>query len=92
MTTTSATADLPRARRRVARMPRLVNAELLKLRKRRGLVLVTFALTVLPMIIAYVVLVALHEAKPAKRGPAGGLENFSGSFTCSPSSASSPRS
>jgi hypothetical protein len=61
-------------------MPRLVNAELLKLRKRRGLVLVTFALTVLPIIIAYVVLVALHAAEPAKHGPAGGLENFSGSL------------
>jgi hypothetical protein len=61
-------------------MPRLVNAELLKLRKRRGLVLVTFALTVLPMIIAYVVLVALHAAEPAKHGPAGGLDNLSGSL------------
>jgi hypothetical protein len=80
MTTTSATADLPRAQRRAARMPRLVNAELLKLRKRRGLVLATFALTVLPIIIAYVVLVALHAAEPAKYGPAGGLENFSGSL------------
>jgi hypothetical protein len=80
MTTTSATADLPRARKRVARIPRLVNAELLKLRKRRGLVLATFALTVLPIIVAYVVLVALHAAKPAKYGPAGGLENFSGSL------------
>jgi hypothetical protein len=80
MTTTSATAELPRARSRGARMPRLVEAELLKLRKRRGLVLVTFALTVLPMIIAYAVLVGLHAAKPAKHGPAGGLENFSGSL------------
>jgi hypothetical protein len=80
MTTTSATADLPRARRRAARMPRLVTAELLKLRKRRGLVLVTFALTVLPIIIAYAVLVALHAAEPAEHGPAGGLENFSGSL------------
>jgi hypothetical protein len=80
MTTTSATADLPRARRSAARLPRLVNAELLKLRKRRGLVLVTFALTVLPMIIAYAVLLALHAAEPARHGPAGGLENFSGSL------------
>jgi hypothetical protein len=31
------------------------------------------------MIIAYVVLVALHAAEPAKHGPAGGLDNFSGS-------------
>ena len=80
MTTTSAIADLARTRKRAPRMPRLVNAELLKLRKRRGLVLVTFALTVLPMIIAYLVLVALHAAEPAKHGPAGGLDNFSGSL------------
>jgi hypothetical protein len=80
MTTTSATAELPRVRRRAARMPRLVDAELLKLRKRRGLALLTFALTVLPMIIAYAVLVALHAAEPGKHGPAGGLENFSGSL------------
>jgi hypothetical protein len=80
MTTTSATADLPRARMRLVRVPRLVSAELLKLRKRRGLVLVTFALTVLPMIVAYTVLVALHAAEPAKHGPAGGIENFSGSL------------
>jgi hypothetical protein len=80
MTTASATAHLPRARRRAARIPRLVNAELLKLRKRRGLVLVTLALTVLPIIIAYVALVTLHAAEPAEHGPAGGLENFSGSL------------
>jgi hypothetical protein len=79
MSTTSATVELPRTHSRSPRRPRLVNAELLKLRKRRGLVLTTFALTVLPMIIAYVVLVILHAAEPAKHGPAGGLENFSGS-------------
>jgi hypothetical protein len=79
MNTTTATVELPRARSRASRRPRLVNAELLKLRKRRGLVLVTFALTILPMVVAYIVLVALHAAEPAKHGPAGGLENFSGS-------------
>jgi ABC-type transport system involved in multi-copper enzyme maturation permease subunit len=61
-------------------MPRLVNAEFLKLRKRRGLVLVTLALTLLPIISAYVVLVTLHAVEPAKHGPAGGLDNFSGSL------------
>jgi hypothetical protein len=79
MNTTTATVELPRARSRVPRRPRLVNAELLKLRKRRGLVLTTFALTILPMVVAYTVLVVLHAAEPAKHGPAGGLENFSGS-------------
>jgi hypothetical protein len=80
MNTTTATIELPRARGRTPRGPRLVNAELLKLRKRRGLFLVTFALTILPMVVAYIVLVALHAAEPGKHGPAGGLENFSGSM------------
>jgi hypothetical protein len=79
MNTTTATVELPRPRSRAPRRLRLVNAELLKLRKRRGLVLVTFALTILPMVVAYIVLVALHGTEPAKHGPAGGLENFSGS-------------
>jgi hypothetical protein len=80
MNTTTATVELPRAHSRASRRPRLVNAELLKLRKRRGLVLVTFALTILPMVVAYIVLVVLHATEPAKHGPAGGLENFSGSM------------
>jgi hypothetical protein len=57
-----------------------VSAELLKLRKRRGLVLSALALTTVPMIIAYIVLLILHAANAAKHGPAGGLENFSGSM------------
>jgi hypothetical protein len=61
-------------------MKRLVTAELLKLRKRRALVLSGLALTVLPMVIAYTVLLSLHAANPAKHGPAGGLENLSGSL------------
>jgi hypothetical protein len=52
---------------------RLVNAEFLKLRKRRGLVATTVALTVLPMAIAYTVLLF-------QEGPAGGMENFSPSI------------
>jgi hypothetical protein len=80
MNTTTATAELPRTHARSPRRPRLVIAEVLKLRKRRGLVLATFALTVLPMIVAYIVLVILHATEPAKHGPAGGLDNFSGSM------------
>jgi hypothetical protein len=80
MSTTTATAELPRARSRTHWRPRLVSAELLKLRKRRGLVISALALTVLPMIIGYTVLLSIHAANPAKHGPAGGLENLSGSM------------
>lgn len=80
MNTTTITAELPRTRSRAAWRPRLVSAEFLKLRKRRGLVLSALALTVAPMIIAYTVLLILHSANAAKHGPAGGLVNFSGSM------------
>jgi ABC-2 family transporter protein len=80
MSTTTATTELPRRLTRGPRRPRLVGAEFLKLRKRRGLVLSALALTVVPMIIAYAVLLILHAVDAAKHGPAGGLENFSGSM------------
>lgn len=80
MNTTTVTVELPKSRTRVAWRPRLVSAEFLKLRKRRGLVLSTLALTIVPMIVAYAVLLILHATDPAKHGPAGGLENFSGSM------------
>jgi hypothetical protein len=57
-----------------------VSAELLKLRKRRGLMISALALTIVPMIIGYTVLLSIHAANPAKHGPAGGLENLSGSL------------
>lgn len=80
MNATTVPVELPRRRSRSAWRPRLVSAEFLKLRKRRGLVLSTLALTVVPMVIAYIVLLILHAADPAKHGPAGGLENLSGSM------------
>ena len=58
----------------------LIGAEILKLGKRRGLVITTFALTVVPMVIAYIVLLAMHATNPEKHDPAGGLENFTGSL------------
>ena len=80
MSTTTATTELPRRLTRAPRQPRLVGAEFLKLRRRRGLALSVLALTVVPMIIAYTVLLILHAADAAKHGPAGGLENLSGSM------------
>jgi hypothetical protein len=80
MSSTTLTTDLAEKRTRRPWRPRLVSAEFLKLRKRRGLVVSSLALTVLPMIIGYIVLLSIHAANPAKHGPAGGLDNFSGSM------------
>lgn len=79
MNATTVPAELPRIRATSRWSSRLVGAELLKLRKRRGLVAATLGLTIVPMIVAYIVLVTLHLADPAKHGPAGGIVNFTGS-------------
>ncbi len=80
MSSTFVRAELPATRTLMPRRPRLVSAELLKLRKRRGLVITGLVLTVLPMVIAYTVLLIIHAVNPAKHGPAGGIENLSGSM------------
>lgn len=79
MSTTTLTADILRARRR-RWSPRLFNAEFLKLHKRRGLVGAVAALTILPMVIAYVVLLSMHANDSVAHGPAGGLDNFTSSM------------
>jgi hypothetical protein len=80
MNTSTFTAELPRGRWLTRRSPRLVRAELLKVRKRRGLLAATLGLTILPMVVAYVVLAILHGVEPAKHGPAGGAHNFADSL------------
>jgi len=80
MSTTTVTAEISARRTRVPRRPRLVSAEFLKLRRRRGLVGAGLALTVLPMVVAYTILLIIHAANPAKHGPAGGLQNFTDSM------------
>ena len=80
MNTAAVTAAPSERRTPVPRRPRLVSAEFLKLRKRRGLVLSGLALTLLPMIVAYTVLVIVHATNPAKHGPAGGVQNLSDSM------------
>src|SRR5205085_4242748 len=57
-------------------LPRLVRAEVLKLRKRRGLVAITALLTLVPAVGTYGVLAILHWANPAHHGPAGGVTNL----------------
>jgi ABC-type transport system involved in multi-copper enzyme maturation permease subunit len=54
----------------------LVAADLLKLRRRRGLVAVTALLTVGAMTITYGIIELLHVANPAAHGTAGGIANL----------------
>jgi ABC-type transport system involved in multi-copper enzyme maturation permease subunit len=76
---TTAVASVPSAEARTPRLA-LSRAELLKLRRRRGLVAMVAALTVLPMLIAYTVTSILHANNPDKHPSAGGVENFAGSL------------
>ena len=62
---TALTATLPR--------PRLVGADLLKLRRRRGLVAVVALLTVGTVVIANVIKELLHLSNSVTQGPAGGV-------------------
>jgi hypothetical protein len=54
----------------------LARADLLKLRKRRGLFWTTAGLIVAPQVIAYGILSILHAANPEHHGPAGGIANL----------------
>lgn len=56
--------------------PRLIGVDLLKLRKRRGLIIVVSVLTVGAVAATYAVMELLHVANSAKHGPAGGITNL----------------
>jgi hypothetical protein len=77
MTSTAVSAQL--TDRGAPTLP-LVRAELLKLRKRRGLVLLAAALTILPMLIGFTVTSILHATNPTDHPAAGGIDNYAGSL------------
>jgi hypothetical protein len=55
---------------------RLVSAEILKLRKRRGLVITTAVLAAVAPAALFTILAILHATTPLKHGPAGGVVNL----------------
>jgi hypothetical protein len=55
---------------------RLISAEWLKIVRRRGTMIWCAVLTIGSVLVANIVLVALHAANATKHGPAGGFENF----------------
>ena len=74
MTALAQVAAKPVARRRPF-LP-LVRADLLKLRRNRGLVVVAAAMTIGGVVVAYAILAILHAVNPAHHGPAGGVEQL----------------
>jgi hypothetical protein len=55
---------------------RLIRAEVLKLRRRPGMLAIALLLTLGLMAVAIVVMAIQHGGSPAKHGPAGGLANY----------------
>jgi hypothetical protein len=74
MTTEAGTAGKVPLRR--IRPIGLARADLLKLRKRRGMLVMIAVLTIVPEVIAYGILAILHSANPDHHGPAGGIDNL----------------
>ena len=58
----------------------MVGAELMKLRKRRGLFWSTLVLVVAPVVVGYVVLTLHHAIDPDHAAPAGGITNLRGTY------------
>jgi hypothetical protein len=56
--------------------PRLISAEVLKLRRRRGMLAIAGLLTVGLVLIVYAVMAVQHAGNPIHHGPAGGRKNF----------------
>jgi hypothetical protein len=55
---------------------RLIAADVLKLRRRRGMLAISLLLTLGLMAVAFAVMAIQHGGNPAKYGPAGGLANY----------------
>lgn len=58
----------------------MVGAELMKLRKRRGLFWSTLVLVVAPVVVGYFVLTLQHALEPEHAGPAGGIANLRSTY------------
>jgi hypothetical protein len=54
----------------------LISSDVLKLRRRRGMLAISLLLTAGLMAVAFVVMAVQHGGNPARYGPAGGLGNY----------------
>ena len=60
---------------------RLIRAEILKLRKRPGMLAISAFVTIGAAALAVLVPAIQHSSDPAKHGPAGGVENYTGTMS-----------
>jgi hypothetical protein len=56
--------------------PRLIAADVLKLRRRRGMLAIALLLTLGAVALVFAVMAVQHGGDPARYGPAGGVENY----------------
>ncbi|HXA33158.1 MAG TPA: hypothetical protein VNV87_12930 [Acidimicrobiales bacterium] len=75
-TTASAISPSPRLLLRLFPDPRLIRAEVLKLRRRRGLMAAAVGLSSGVVIVVFLIRVIMHAVSPVQYGPAGGLNTF----------------
>jgi ABC-type transport system involved in multi-copper enzyme maturation permease subunit len=76
--TVESTAQVGERPHRAGLIARMVGAEFLKVRKRRGLVAWSAILTVVPVALFFAISAILHAEDPARYGPAGGVSNLAG--------------
>lgn len=55
---------------------RLVGADFLKLRKRRGVVIWALVVMLVPLVLYFIIRAAQHSSNPLETGPAGGLPGY----------------
>ncbi len=67
----------PRRSSPVTIAAQMTGADILKLRKKRGILTWSLVLALAPILIYFVVAVIQHASSPANHGPAGGVRNFS---------------
>jgi hypothetical protein len=60
---------------------RLIRAEILKLRKRPGMLAISAFITVISSALAIVIPAIMHSSNPIKNGPAGGVTNYTGTMS-----------
>jgi hypothetical protein len=60
---------------------RLIRAEVLKLRKRPGMLAISGFITIVAAALAVMIPAIMHSSNPVKNGPAGGVENYTGTIS-----------